>query len=274
MDLDRLQSLTGMNALVNFPTRGDACLDNCLTNCPDLFGICYPIQVLMRTDHKGVILPAGTKLKPIRHKYKIRDCRDHRKIAFYQALAEEIWDDVFTTTNIDEVVNNLESKICGHMDACMPLRTVTISSRDPAWITPLVKYMLRAKSRVSNLNAERLKLVNKRISEVIFDNRRNLGTPSRIGSRDWWKRVDSISQRKLTSRMSFNDETLLELNKYFGRLCYDDNYIEPMPLEISDEVDIPVVNELQVWYKSCTQEVKEDGYRPRPHPVLGVERSC
>lgn len=198
-------------------------------------------------DHKGVILPAGTKLKPIRHKYKIRDCRDHRKIAFYQALAEEIWDDVFTTTNIDEVVNNLESKICGHMDACMPLRTVTISSRDPAWITPLVKYMLRAKSRVSNLNAERLKLVNKRISEVIFDNRRNLGTPSRIGSRDWWKRVDSISQRKLTSRMSFNDETLLELNKYFGRLCYDDNYIEPMPLEISDEVDIPVVNELQVW---------------------------
>ena len=37
LDLNRLQSMSGWKALVDFPTRGDACLDNCLTNSPDLF---------------------------------------------------------------------------------------------------------------------------------------------------------------------------------------------------------------------------------------------
>jgi hypothetical protein len=53
-------------ALVNFPTRGNSCLDNCLVNRNDLFGKCFSIHMLAKTDHKGVILPAGIKLRPIR----------------------------------------------------------------------------------------------------------------------------------------------------------------------------------------------------------------
>ena len=45
-----------------------------------------------------------------------------------------------------------------------------MSSRDPAWMTPLVKAMLRSKSRVSD--EARLKELNKRISEVISENRK------------------------------------------------------------------------------------------------------
>ena len=33
----------------------------------------------------------------------------------------------------------LEAKIKHHMDECMPLRSVRMSSRDPVWMTPLVK---------------------------------------------------------------------------------------------------------------------------------------
>lgn len=154
LDLDRLQVMSGWNALVNFPTRGDACLNNCLTNRSDLFGKCYPVQMLIKTDHKGVVLPAGRKLKPIRYKAEIRDCREHRKIAFYQALAEENWQDVLSATDIDQAVFLLESKMRGHMDRCLPIRTVSMSSRDPAWMTPLLKSMIRSKSRISNLNKD------------------------------------------------------------------------------------------------------------------------
>ena len=80
---------------MDFPTRGNTCLDNCLTNRPELFGKCYPIQTVMTTDHKGVILPAGCKLKPIRHKVCIRDRREHRKISLYKTLEAETWDHVF-----------------------------------------------------------------------------------------------------------------------------------------------------------------------------------
>ena len=70
-------------------------------------------------------------------------------------------------------VNNMEKKIRTLMDKCMPLKSVRLSSRDPVWMTALVKSMLRAKSRISCNNVERHKVINSRISEVIGANRKN-----------------------------------------------------------------------------------------------------
>ena len=64
----------------------------------------------------------------------------------------------------------MEVTIRGHLDRCMPVRVVTMSSRDPACMTPFVKAMLRSKSRVSD--EARLKELNKRISGVISENRK------------------------------------------------------------------------------------------------------
>ena len=53
--------------------------------------------MLIKADHTGVILPAGTKLRPIRRKVKVRDCRKHRKEDLYDlyiVLAGKDWDDV------------------------------------------------------------------------------------------------------------------------------------------------------------------------------------
>ena len=89
----------------------------------------------------------------------------------------------------------------------MPVKTVRISSRDPAWMSPLVKAMLRAKSKISVSNKERLKSINSRISEVINENRRNPAVA--MGSRDWWEKVDSISQRRNSTSINL-DLDLLE----------------------------------------------------------------
>ena len=87
LDMQELKALSGWNVMVDFPTRGNACLDNCLTNRPDLFGKAYPIHMLMKTEHEGFVLPAGTKLKPTRRKVLVRDCREQRKRALYLSLA-------------------------------------------------------------------------------------------------------------------------------------------------------------------------------------------
>ena len=51
LNIDRLEKLTGWNAMVDFPTRGLSCLDNCLSNLKDFFGKYYPYQMLTKTDH-------------------------------------------------------------------------------------------------------------------------------------------------------------------------------------------------------------------------------
>ena len=127
---------------MDFPTRGDSFLDNCFTNRPDLFG---------KTYHLGFIVPAGKKVRPISQKVQFRDCREHRKHALYLALALECWDEVLEADNIEKAVNILEFKILSSINRCMPLRTATLSTRDPRWMPPLVKYMLRDKSRISVL---------------------------------------------------------------------------------------------------------------------------
>ena len=57
----------------------------------------------------------------------------------YLQLVSENWDSVLNLNDVEEAVNNLEAKIKHHMDKCMPLRSVRMSSRDPVWMTPLVK---------------------------------------------------------------------------------------------------------------------------------------
>ena len=104
-------------------------------------------------------------------------------------LARETWDSVLGTNDVDEAVNNLETLIHRHMDRSMPFRTVCISSRDLAWVTPLLKSLMRSKSKIGQNRGDRLREINRRISEVISENRRNL-LQAPLGAREWWKHVD------------------------------------------------------------------------------------
>ena len=76
---------------IRFPAKDDAIVLFKLEKMIrlDLFGKCTPYCISIITDHTAVILPAGTKLKPVRQIVRIRDCRKHRKEALYLELAGE-----------------------------------------------------------------------------------------------------------------------------------------------------------------------------------------
>ena len=144
---------------------------------------------------------------------------EHRERSLYMSLATLDWSDVFNALDINKAVEVLEEKILAVMDTCMPQKSVRISSRDPAWMSPLVKRMLRTKSRISKNNKERLTLLNKHIFEVITENRRKQAV---IGSGDWWKGVeDALSQPRRSSSINLDNNFLVHLNDYFANLCYD-----------------------------------------------------
>ena len=73
LNLDKLSALSGLTALIDFPTRGTSILDNCLTNNCSLFSKCYPFDAQIKSGHRDVIVPAGAKLKPMRFKYTMHD---------------------------------------------------------------------------------------------------------------------------------------------------------------------------------------------------------
>ena len=75
-----------------------------------------------------MILQAGKKLCPSRHKVQIRDQREQRKHVLYLALTKEDLGDVYRATDVDQAVNQLERISSGHLDRCMPVRTVSMLS--------------------------------------------------------------------------------------------------------------------------------------------------
>lgn len=48
-------------------------------------------------------------------------------------------------------------------------------------------------------------------------------------------------------KVNLDKSSLVELNDYFAKLCSDDTYIEPTPVTISSELEIPVISEHQAW---------------------------
>ena len=248
LDLSRLSIMSGLKVLVDFPTRGQSILDNCLTNKESLFNKCYPITSQMKSDHKGVVLPAGKKLKPVRCTYKIHDYREHRKIAFRQKLLEFNWEYMNSNTDVDRLVEELQAALCNMMEQCFPTKTVRVSSRDPKWMTPLLKILLKKRARLvaQGVEGDPITLLTERIGKVILENCLALESGSK-GSWAWWKKIDMLTHRKHAHISKLDNDFVHNLNDYFGKLCHDENYIKPTPVEIPDNEEVPQLSEFMVF---------------------------
>ena len=113
------------------------------------------------------------------------------------------------------------------------------------------------------LNVDRQRELSKRISEVISDNRRLL-LDAKLGSREWWRNVDILSQRRRCSCIKLDNQTLQDLNNYFGDLCFDTDYIEPNLMEIRENCEVPEISERQVW--NILRELKKTATGPDQIP--------
>ena len=106
--------------------------------------------------------------------------------------------------------------------------------------------MLNIKSRLSCNNKEQLETINRRISELICENRTHLAAP--VGSGGWWETVDNITQRRTHSNSVVLDNTFAnQLTDYFHELSTDQNYIAPVDVVVGSQNEAPETPERLVW---------------------------
>ena len=55
--------------------------------------------------------------------------------------------------------------------------------------------------------------------------------------------MDALSQRRRSSSINLDNNSLVCLNDYFANLCYDDSYVRPIDMDISDSVKPPEISE-------------------------------
>ena len=109
-----------------------------------------------------------------------------------------------------------------------------MSSRDPPWITPLVKHLLRKKKRAADKgHVHKVEDLSSKVYKLIGENRKNWGRNGAQGSLHWWRRVDKITLSKEKPQPYLEKEFFAGLNDYFGDLCNDENYVKPVPLRVN-----------------------------------------
>ena len=59
--------------------------------------------------------------------------------------------------------------------------------------------------------------------------------------------MDALSQRRSSSSINLDNNSLVRLNDYFANLCYDDSYVGPIDMDIPDSVKPPEISERCVW---------------------------
>ena len=114
------------------------------------------------------------------------------------------------------------------MNQCFPTKAVSLSTRDPPWISPLLKYLIKKRAKAT-----------KRISKLISENRKYLAKSESVGTSKWWRTVDTLSMRRKKPNLVLDNGFLDNLNDYFGNLCSDSKYIQPVPLEIDSNPPYP-----------------------------------
>ena len=232
------------------PTHGDARLDIILTNKPKLIDNvdCFSPQV--ESDHKAVIMLPIKKTIPDRYtrSFRLFTARGHSNLA---RLLEYADFNVVYSSDVDTAAEALEKIIRRLVEEAFPLRTVVMSSKDPVWLTPKTKWLLtkkkQARRRGQHQKAERIDL---RLKDA------KLQKISNLDNKQWWKKVDTITHRKYSSKSidtdSFSPD---ELNHQLAQRCsLDENEPRrPQPQFDTKNAHIPHITYFEVCsiMKSC-----------------------
>ena len=76
-----------------------------------------------------------------------RDTRDHHKIHMDTKLGLWDWTNKLNFDDPEECVKVLENELWVMFESCFPLIKVKISSRDPPYMSPLVKHLCNIRNK-------------------------------------------------------------------------------------------------------------------------------
>ena len=139
---------TGLNQLVDFPTRLDNTLDLVITNRPSLSVRCEALPGL--SDHEVVLQDMkvhATRQRPNRHKILLWNRVDFDQLRSEAKLwAEEFVNSHTTSTPVEQLADNVQSSLEKLIKDHVPSKLSTTRFNQP-WFNSSVKRMTRRKKR-------------------------------------------------------------------------------------------------------------------------------
>ena len=193
--------------LLTNATRGVNTLDVFLTNRPLLWETQTVFPSLVRSDHLAVLVPPRMTIKPVRRTVYFRDVRVHHKIKMDKELQYMDWSDILSSDDPSESVITLNNKLWSTFDKCFPMKKIRMSSRDPPYMSPFVKYILKMRHKLNNIQSQQEKVtLQEKINKLIRGNQiaavKEENNRHKNGSKLWWSTLNKLTGRGQNTPLS------------------------------------------------------------------------
>lgn len=146
LDTSFLEHDFGFHSLVNSYTHGEKILDKIFVNQPDIY-VCAIVKSIVKTKHMAIVLQTqtvATKSSIARRKVKVYDLRPHNITRLQYAIGVYDWNFVLcSSNNINAIYDAFLNVTHSLIDMYIPSHIVTLGNRDPDFVTPLVKFLLK-----------------------------------------------------------------------------------------------------------------------------------
>ena len=242
---------TGLTQIVRQPTRGPNVLDRIFVSSP-VYSIVRVVTSVVRSDHKAVIAFADHQ----RLTGKIRYKKVYRKVTPAQHAQFLQYISTLTFDTDDSCEQDTQKEFDKFYDVALrllndfyPERTISVTSRDPEYITAEIKSKLRRKNRLMRAGRidEASALAERIGKDIVRHNKTRLcHINKKTNSKDLWTAV-----RQLTGRSrcicAVDGITAESLNGHYARISTDDGFQPPKCKYTAAAYDSDIISEWRVF---------------------------
>lgn len=229
LDTSFITTDLGLIYLSTNPTHGPNTLDKVFISQPDLF-VANIANAILKTKHKLVYLKDASATSTCDDLELINgNNRIIKKSVNYNLSVDNVNKLRFNLSALDSVCLS-SSPVCyfnacfefvkSAINCCIPCKQTTIRAKDPAFLTPMLKSLLRQRYKLRKKSkTDQADIINKRINAIIsFNNSRALSGLANASSKELWKAMRKNSNNNTSNICRFSSVTL---NTYFTSVSTD-----------------------------------------------------
>jgi Reverse transcriptase (RNA-dependent DNA polymerase)/Endonuclease/Exonuclease/phosphatase family len=262
-DLNQLPSndvieRTGLTQIVSQPTRGANILDRVFVSCPLLYNVVRVVTSVVKSDHKAVVTyPEHSKCDQTKSTMKrtIRLKSPSQHALFLSYVANMSFENPYPTAYSDPAMNtqsefdHFYSIADALLNKFYPERTITMTSRDPDFITPEIKIKLRRKNKLMRAGrVEEAEALSVRISKAMTQHgKTRLSTiDGKTDAKDVWATVRQLTGRQNVTKPS-DGITAESLNDHYAAISSDPCYVSPVRKLSVDHGQKQYISDFQIF---------------------------
>src|SRR6218665_619441 len=223
---------TGLMPLIDKPTRGPNILDKLFVSRPSYTNV-KVMDSALKTDHRAIIATEGRVIKSVNKKSRVVQFRKRSPAQHAELLRRlTLYDDGDIQANADPILgwDKFYQDVQLLLDEIYPTKNITLTSADPAYLTPEIKILLRKKNRLMRRGRlEEASALARRIGlKIERANNCNLKKlDSLSGTAELWKEVNKLinKKRQHDESSSLDAEAL---NLHYAAISHDPQYQSPV----------------------------------------------